>query len=204
MNRIGELIKTITPKRLIISLVGGFIVGVGVMMLSVSGLGADAPTVFREGVFKTFGVSQGTVNIIMGVIMAAATYVMDYKQLGIGTIANIFTMSCGMDLCKSVISGFEINAYLLLALGLVVIAIGVGMQVAAKLGASYYDAFCLAGGKMIRKNYSIFRYPIDAICLIVGYLLKGTIGIGTIICLLFIGPIIDLGIKIFGIIFKDL
>lgn len=57
MNRIEELIKTITPKRLIISLVGGFIVGVGVMMLSVSELGADAPTVFREGVFKTFGIS---------------------------------------------------------------------------------------------------------------------------------------------------
>lgn len=205
MNKIKDLINNITLKRVIVSAIGGYIVGIGVLLLAVTGLGADAPTVFREGVYRTFHISEGNVNILLGVIMVVITFMIDHKQLGAGTIINIFTSSWGMDTVRHLLGETTpINKYVLFIIGIVVIAIGVGMSVAAKLGASYYDAFCIMGGKLIGKSYAYFRYPVDLLMLAGGFFLHGTIGVGTIICLLFLGPIIDLGITVFGKLLKDL
>ncbi|MDF9824958.1 putative membrane protein YczE [Breznakia sp. PF5-3] len=184
-------------KKVLFLSMGAIILGIGIGLAIVSGHGGDAISVFSEGLSETFKVTIGTASIGFYILFMIPMLVIDRKQFGIGTIVSPFICAITLDLFLTYVS-FEmttIETVLCMAIGIVLIGIGIGIYVSVELGRSSYDAIILAISKKLGKPLWIIKSSGDLILCIFGYMLGGTLGLGPVCAVIFIGPILEMTLK---------
>jgi len=184
-------------------LVGLVAFGIGVALMVESGLGLSPWEVLHQGISVRTGIPIGTVSIMLGVVVLLL-WIPIGERPGIGTVANIaligsttnVTLGILPDLGPFTFEGAE-PADLLARAGLVlggilVIGVGSGFYLGADLGPGPRDG--LMTGLHRRYGWSIrrVRTALEIGVLVVGFLLGGTIGIGTILFAVLIGPLVQL------------
>ncbi len=87
----------------------------------------------------------------------------------------------------------------MLAAAIVVIGIASGMYISSGLGAGPRDSFMLALTEITRLPVHVNRWMIEVVVVIVGIILGGSFGVGTIIFALLVGPSVGVGFRIFGL-----
>lgn len=102
-------------------------------------------------------------------------------------------ISLGMIIVPEVHSLPIKSVYLILGILLLVLAIGLGSQ--CDTGKNPYDSLLFELSDQFQLSYSKVRTGFDALMLIIGYVLGGSFGIGTILCILFIGTLANSLIK---------
>jgi uncharacterized membrane protein YczE len=121
------------------------------------------------------------------------------ERPGIGTLLNVLFIGTSTNaglLVLPAASGLPLQLLELVA-GIVVIAIGSGLYLAADLGPGPRDG--LMTGLHHRFGWSIrrARTAIELTVLVAGYLLGGTIGLGTVLFALGIGPLVQVSLSVF-------
>lgn len=184
-------------------LVGLVAFGIGVALMVASGLGLSPWEVLHQGISVRTGIPIGTVSIMLGVVVLLL-WIPIGERPGIGTVANIaligsttnVTLGILPDLGPFTFEGTE-PADLLARAGFVlggilVIGVGSGFYLGADLGPGPRDG--LMTGLHRRYGWSIrrVRTALEIGVLVVGFLLGGTIGIGTILFAVLIGPLVQL------------
>lgn len=173
-------------------ILGTVIFGLGIALVARSRLGLDPWSVLHEGVGEQVGLALGTVDIILsGLILA--TWIPLRQLPGIGTIAASLLIGTSTNLAMDAI-GTPVDMlarFVFLLAGSMLIAIGSGLYLAADLGPGARDG--LMTGLHQRTGWSIrsVRIGIELSVLIIGYLLGGTVGIGTVIYAVAIGPMVQ-------------
>ncbi len=172
--------------QLLAGLVG---MGVTAAMLVLAGLGLDPWDVLHQGLSRTFGLAIGTWAVLVGVLVLFAWWPLRQRP-GAGTVANAVIVGLVMDLVLSTFhSPHAIWARIaLLVFGVIGNGIATGVYIGAGLGPGPRDGLStgIAGrGRSMR----VVRTGIETTVLVVGYLLGGTVGIGTLLFALAIGPI---------------
>ncbi len=170
-------------------LLGLALYGVSASMLVLSGLGLDPWDVFHQGLSQRIGLGIGTWTNIVGAIVLLC-WIPLRQRPGIGTILNVALVGTVMDL---VLGTFDQPHDLaprvaLLAVGIVLNAIATGAYIGAGLVAGPRDGLTTglaARGLSIR----VVRTSIELLVLAVGWLLGGTVGIGTLAYALAMGPL---------------
>lgn len=163
--------------------------GVTASMLVLARLGLDPWDVLHQGLARTFGLAIGTWAIIVSLLVLAAWWPLRQRP-GIGTAANAVVVGLVMDVVLALVhSPHATSARVALLIGAVVgNGLATGFYIGAGLGPGPRDGLSVglaAGGRSMR----VVRTSVEATVLGVGFLLGGTVGLGTLLYALAIGPI---------------
>jgi uncharacterized membrane protein YczE len=179
-------------------LVGLVLFGIGIAFMAAAGLGLGPWEAFHQGIARITGLSLGTVSIVVGIPILALWWPIGERP-GIGTIANVVVIGAATNLALAVLPVPVIVVVQLAYMlgGVVLIGLASGLYLAADLGAGPRDG--LMTGLHHRFGWSIrrARTAIEVTVLILGWLLGGTIGLGTLVFALGIGPLVQVFLGIF-------
>ena len=166
--------------------------GLGLALMVVADLGLSPWDVLHQGISRQTGIPIGTVVIITG-FAVLLLWIPLKERIGIGTIANAVVIGLVLDAALLVLPETLNNLmlrWLALLLGVVIVAIGSGFYIGAGLGPGPRDGLMTGLG---RRGISIAwaRAGIEITALVVGWLLGGTVGIGTVIFAFGMGPLVQ-------------
>lgn len=192
-----------TIKKLLLFLLGMSIIQFGVALFLRMNIGSDPFTVFTQGLANTLNnlvmnVTTGTANRIILVVLFSIILLLNKNHIKIGTIICVIGVGPIIDLGIRVVSVLPVESYsyllkmFLIALGCFIIAIGFSILSATKVGVSPNDIIPFIIKERINCEYRWIRICMDAFLLIGGFMLGGTVGVGTIIAMATTGPFIQL------------
>ena len=192
-----------TIKKLLLFLLGMSIIQFGVALFLRMNIGSDPFTVFTQGLANTLNnlgmnVTTGTANRIILVVLFSIILLLNNNHIKIGTIICVIGVGPIIDLGVRVVSVLPVESYsyllkmFLIALGCFIIAIGFSILSATKVGVSPNDIIPFIIKERINCEYRWIRICMDAFLLIGGFMLGGTVGVGTIIAMATTGPFIQL------------
>jgi uncharacterized membrane protein YczE len=175
--------------RLVQFFVGLGCVGLGVALMVDAGVGLSPWDVLHQGLGEQLGVAIGTVSICLGFVIFL-TWIPLKQRVGVGTVINVFAI------------GFFINQFLRIDFhphgweryavciaGDVIISAGGGIYIGAGLGTGPRDGVMTG---LVDRGYPLrtVRTLIELAVLIAGWLLGGTVGFGTVLFAVTVGPIL--------------
>ncbi|EOU9529950.1 YitT family protein [Cronobacter dublinensis] len=180
-------------RRLLQLYVGLALYGVSTAMFVRSNLGTDPWNVFHLGLARLLSLNIGVVIIGVGVLVLLLWVPLRQKP-GLGTISNVIMIGLAADAALAVLpapSSLAVRSGLLVA-AVVVNSLATGMYIGAGFGAGPRDG--LMTGINARTGWSVrsVRTAIEVSVLLAGWAMGGTLGIGTVVYALTIGPLIQL------------
>lgn len=190
MAQIGNL--RYRPARRLTQLYAGLVLyGLSMALMIRSGLGLDPWDVFHQGLSERTGLSFGTVTIAVGALVLLL-WIPLRQRPGIGTVSNVVVIGLVVDATLLLLPEdlpFAARAALL-ATGIVANGAATGLYIGARLGPGPRDGL-MTGFVARRPRFSIrlVRTTIEVTVLALGWLLGGTVGVGTVAYALAIGPL---------------
>jgi uncharacterized membrane protein YczE len=180
------------PARRLTQLYAGLILYGASMALQIrASLGLDPWDVFHQGVSDRTGLSFGTVVIITGALVLLA-WVPLRQRPGLGTVSNVFVIGFAVDAALALIPDATwLPAQLtMLASGVVLNALAGAMYIGAGLGPGPRDGLMTGLVRVTGRSVGLIRTSIELSVLVVGFALGGTVGLGTVVYALSIGPLL--------------
>ncbi|MGV0852935.1 membrane protein YczE [Mycolicibacterium phlei] len=178
-------------------LVGLTCYGFSMAMMVRAGLGLDPWDVFHQGLSLRTGMTIGVASAVVGVAVLLA-WIPLRNRPGIGTVANVIVIAITVDLGMWLLAAPEaLWARIAMLIGAIVLnAFATVLYVGAGLGPGPRDG--LMTGLVVRTGLSVrlVRTAIEATVLVVGWLLGGTVGVGTVLYAFGIGPLVQLFVRI--------
>jgi len=172
--------------------------GISSSLLVLAGLGLDPWDVFHQGLSRTFGLAIGTWAIIVGVVVLLL-WIPLRQRPGIGTVSNVILVGLTMDVVLGHVHAPHAMAARIACLvcGVFLNGVATGMYIGAGLGPGPRDGLMIglaARGHSIR----VVRTGLELTVLLTGWLLGGTVGVGTIVYAVSIGPLAHVFIPLFA------
>lgn len=191
--------------RILILLAGLTIAHFGVTLFLMAELGSDPFNVLTQGIYRNIvlipgltGMSHGLTHMGLCFLIMLVLLIVDRTYVKIGTVICMFAGGPIIDFFSGPLSGLVSSAsplWLRLAvngLGCVILAIGMSLVIKSEIGTGPNDLVSIVISDKLKKNFGIVRVLTDIAFMGIGFLLGGTIGVGTAICALLVGPTANL------------
>lgn len=188
--------------RVAILLIGLTIAHFGVTLFLLANLGADPFNVFVQGIFRTLSqftgwsiLTQGRTHMAICFIIVVILLFVDRSYIKIGTL---LCMVCGgpiIDFFTFLLAGVHLETFsligkiIVLILGCAILAYGMTIVIQSDAGTGPNDLVAVVISDKTKKKFSIIRICTDFSFVLIGFLFRGTFGIGTIICAFLVGPV---------------
>ncbi|HEY8449785.1 MAG TPA: membrane protein [Bacillota bacterium] len=199
----------------------------GIDLQRVAGLGLMAWSVLHEGIARQTVLTFGQANIAVGIVLLAGSYALGIRPrlgtlvsmvlIGLFTDAilawNLIPGAAGQDMAAGAAAPARdaataasagasggaswLRAYGYLILGITVMGLGTGWYISADLGAGPRDSLMLGLVRRTGWQVGTVRSAMEASALLVGWLLGGSVGVGTVIGTLSIGWLIQAALHLF-------
>ena len=185
-------------KRILTSLVGLILCGVGVSMFLYSGMGVDPASVFELGLAKVFRISYGTSSALINVVILLIVFFIDKNYINISSLIAIFGIGYTADFVRKILSILiqgEPNLILklvLILIGLFIMSCGIATYIMADLGVGAIDLISEIISRKSKMQYRWVRVIGDVAFVVIGFLLRGTVGVGTVVAAFLTGPTVQL------------
>jgi uncharacterized membrane protein YczE len=189
--------RTVWP-RLPGLLAGLVLFGAAIALMARAGLGLSPWETFHQGISIRTGIPMGTVSILLGVPILLLWIPLRARP-GIGTACNIVLVGATTNLVLGLVppaTGLVAQAALF-GVALVSIALGSGLYLAADLGPGPRDGLFTALHHRTGWRIAYVRSAIELSVVTAGWLLGGTVGIGTLIFAITIGRLTEWSLGIF-------
>jgi uncharacterized membrane protein YczE len=186
------------PRRLTQLLAGLVLYGISDSMLLLAGLGLDPWDVLHQGLARRTGIPVGTWAIIVGAAVLLL-WVPLRQRPGIGTLCNVVLVGAVIDGALAVVAPphpLAVRVVVMLA-GVVLNGVATGMYIGAGLGPGPRDGL-MTGFAARGHSLRVVRTGIEVTVLAVGWLLGGTVGIGTLLYAVGIGPLAHVFVPLFS------
>ena len=195
--------------RVVILLVGLTIAHLGVTLFLLADLGADPFNVLVQGIFRTVSnvtglefITHGYTHIAMCLVIILVLVFTDRSYIRIGTV---LCMVCGGPIIDvftwmlnplfSMVDSLWVKI-IVQAIGCVILAFGMTLVIKSKAGTGPNDLVAVVISDKRRWKFGIVRIATDCVFVLVGFLLGGVVGIGTLICVFLVGPAADVFLPI--------
>jgi uncharacterized membrane protein YczE len=184
--------------RLISLIAGLFLFALAIVFQLESKLGLSPWDTLHQGIAKHTPLSFGVANICVGAVVLAAAWALGAK-VGVGTISNAVLVGAfiqGLTAIPAVdhLSNESLGVRIaLLAVSMPVIGLGSALYIGAWLGAGPRDSLMVVLTARTGSRLGIVRTAIELAALAGGFALGGTIGVGTVVFALTIGPAVEAG-----------
>jgi|TARA_B110000967_G_scaffold188799_1_gene211962 uncharacterized membrane protein YczE len=182
-------------KTLFLLCFGLIIFGWGEGLLIISTIGASPWNVFHQGLSLNLGLSVGACAFLVSLIVLLLWFFLNEK-IGIGTVLNFIIISIMIDTTIYFFKAPElwINQFLLCVVSVLMVGLGSGIYLIARLGPGPRDGLMTGLQKKTGFSIALIRAAIEVVVVLCGWLLGGTVGIGTLLYALGIGPAVALGL----------
>lgn len=186
----------------IIKLMIGFVFcAVGIVLTINANLGLSPWDVLHEGISKTTGITMGNANILVSAIVLVLNVFLG-ERLGLGTLLNMVIIGRLIDIIMlndliHMANDF-VSGILMLIIGMIILSIGCYLYIGVGLGSGARDGMMVALQKRTGRPIRVVRGSLEIGAVVIGFLLGGTIGIGTIITSIGLGYCMQFIFKIFN------
>jgi uncharacterized membrane protein YczE len=185
------------PVARAVWLVGGlFLCAVGILCFLESRLGLSPWDVLHQGIAKRTPLSFGVANEVVALVVLVVAWALG-ARVWIGTVANAALIGLFIVVLQPLHAVQELGAWPLvpriglLVAGLVAFAVGSAVYIGANLGAGPRDSLMLVGSRRSGARIGAVRASLEGSALVAGYLLGGTVGVGTLAFAALVGPSIE-------------
>lgn len=178
-------------RRLVQLYLGLVLYGVSSALMVRSQLGLDPWDVLHQGVARHTGLSLGTVAIAVGAVVLLG-WVPLRQRPGLGTVSNVVVIGLAVDAALAVLPPAERIAarVALLTSGVVLNGFATGCYIGARFGPGPRDGLMTGIVRRSGRSVRLVRTGIEITVVVAGWLLGGTVGIGTVAYALAIGPLV--------------
>jgi uncharacterized membrane protein YczE len=195
------------PKPLVLVrlIVGLYLFGLGIAFQIRATLGLAPWDVFGQGLANITGLSFGLATVLASALILLLWIPLKQKP-GLGTIFNALLIGPFIDLSLRFVPSAadwgivgQIGWYVL---GMAIIALGTGIYIGARLGPGPRDGLMTGSVKKFGKPVWIVRTVLEGGATLIGLALGGPVGLGTLLFVIGIGPMVQVSMRAFGLVDK--
>jgi uncharacterized membrane protein YczE len=188
------------PRRVVQLYIGLLAYGLAAALQVRSGLGLDPWDVFHQGLGHRMGLAIGTVLILVGAAVLLL-WIPLRQWPGFGTVSNAVLIGLALNWSLDLLPrpaplGWRIAE---MVIGIVLCGLATGAYIGASLGPGPRDGLMTGLSRRTGRSIRLVRTGIELAVLAAGWLLGGTVGVGTIAYALAIGPVAQLFLPIFTV-----
>ncbi len=187
-------------RRLVQLYTGLTLYGVSSALLVEAGLGLEPWGVLHQGLAEHTGLGIGTVSIIVGAAVLLL-WIPLRQRPGLGTVSNVFVIGLAMNAALAVVPQAHAFAVRipLMAAGIVLNGAATGLYIAARFGPGPRDGLMTGMHRRTGRSIRLIRTAIEVAVVVTGFVLGGTVGVGTLLYAVSIGPLAQLFLKVFAV-----
>lgn len=197
MNTLPSFFKPVNwnslPRDFVVIQIGFALFGLSIAILIQANLGTSPWVMLTVALADIFALTPGTLTVMIGIVVLALALLMR-ERVGWGTLGNILFIGPWVDLFLWLIPPVTNNLPLqimMLLVSILILALGSAIYIGVNAGAGPRDSLMLAVERSTPLSLGQARGGIEALVFILGWLLGGPFGIGTIVVVLLIGPAIQ-------------
>ncbi|WP_043268207.1 membrane protein [Streptomyces sp. CT34] len=192
--------RSLLPRRLVQLYLGLTLYGVSMGLMVRAGLGLEPWSVLNQGISRHTGLSIGTVTIASGALILLL-WIPLRQRPGLGTVSNVVILGLVMDATLALLP--EVHALTarvpLLAFAVVLNGTATGLYISARFGPGPRDGLMTGLHRRTGRPVRLVRTCIEVTVLAVGFALGGSVGVGTVLYALAIGPMAQFSLRRFAI-----
>jgi len=188
-------------KDFVIIQIGFLLYGLAIALIVRANLGTGTWLVLEVALANIFGIKIGTITVYMGFLILIIALVLR-EQVGWGTLGNILSIGPWLNLSLDLISTPKNNLALQIAmflLGVLIQGVATAVYISVDAGAGPRDSLMLAIQRTTGVSLRLARGAIEIVVVLIGWLLGGPLGLGTVIFALLIGPSVQWAFKLFKV-----
>ena len=196
-----DFIKRINWKSVIVRVAiyaGTLILSeLGIACYYACGLGTDPISVFVDGQHLMMKLSYGTISTINSAVLTILILIFERKHLGIGTILTVFIGGPFIDIFTNILQTAHpidtTNVYIkvaILVFGAIIFGLTTGACIGCELGIGPFSLPPIWLADLTGIDLKYTQMITDFMFLVIGWLLGGVVGIGTVVGVLSCGPIL--------------
>ncbi|MCT4357429.1 hypothetical protein M5362_30450 [Streptomyces sp. Je 1-79] len=196
----GRLTGRHMTRRLAQLYIGLALYGISSALLVRGGLGLEPWGVLHQGLAEKTGLTIGVVSIIVGAAVLLL-WIPIRQRPGLGTVSNVFVIGVAMDGTLALVpeAGGWAARIALLVLGIVLNGAATGLYIAARFGPGPRDGLMTGLHRLTGRSIRLVRTAIEVAVVATGFLLGGSVGVGTVLYALSIGPLAQFFLRRFAI-----
>jgi uncharacterized membrane protein YczE len=178
------------PRRLIQLFVGLWLYGASLALMVRGDLGLAPWDVLHSGVIQHVPITLGQAVIVLSFVVLLLWIPLREKP-GVGTIANAFIVGLSADVTLAVLErpdGLAARVALMVA-GIVLCGFATAFYIGAQLGRGPRDGLMTGLHRRTGLSIRLVRTALEVAVVVTGLLLGGTLGLGTVVFALTIGPV---------------
>lgn len=198
----GHLLSTQSRlgRRLIQLYTGLALYGASSALLVEAGLGLEPWNVLHQGLAELTGLTIGVVSIIVGAAVLLL-WIPLRQRPGLGTVSNVFVVGLAMDGTLALVPevhSLAVRIPLLLA-GILLNGVATGLYISARFGPGPRDGLMTGLHRHTGRSIRLMRTAIEVAVVATGFALGGTVGIGTVLYAVSIGPLAQFFLRMFDV-----
>lgn len=204
MSTQGHLLQRLTQghriRRLSQLYIGLALYGASSALLVEAGLGLEPWNVLHQGIAERTGLTIGVVSIVVGAAVLLL-WIPLRQRPGLGTVSNVFVVGIAMDGTLALLPeahSLAVRIPLLLA-GILLNGLATGLYIAARFGPGPRDGLMTGLHRRTGRSIRLMRTAVEIAVVVTGFALGGTVGIGTLLYALSIGPLVQLFLRVFAV-----
>lgn len=183
--------RTHLTRRLVQLYVGLVLYGLSMAMFVESTVGVMPWDVFHQGVADRTPLTMGMVTILTGAVVLALWWPLRVRP-GLGTVSNVILIGIAFDVAHVLLPTPEAMPVRIafLVTGVVLNGVATAAYIGARFGPGPRDGLMTGLAARTGRSVRLVRTSIEVVVLAIGWLLGGTVGVGTVVYALAIGPLV--------------
>ncbi|MFH8974208.1 YitT family protein [Streptomyces sp. NPDC017890] len=188
------------PRRLT-QLYGGLVLyGASSALLVRSGLGLEPWNVLHQGLAERTGLPMGVVLTLLGAAILLL-WIPLRQRPGLGTVSNVLVIGAAMDATLAVVPdahGWTPRIAMMVA-GIILNGAATGLYIAARFGPGPRDGLMTGLNRRTGLSVRLVRTAVEITVVVTGFALGGTVGVGTLLYAVSIGPLAQVFLRVFAV-----
>ena len=179
-------------RRLVQLYIGLVLYGISMALMYEATLGLDSWDVFHQGLAERTGISFGQITMIVGAAVLLAWIPMRQRP-GLGTLSNVVVIGLAVDAGIGALptpAPLAVRVAFLVA-GIILCGFATGCYIGADFGPGPRDGLMTGLVRRTGRSIRLTRTLIELTVLALGWLLGGTVGVGTVLYAVTIGPLVQ-------------
>ena len=184
-------------KKIVLSVLGGALIGIGAGTILYAGIGGDTITVFQDGLHALLNISYGQASRIYNVVFVVLALIFARKYSGAGTVISALVIGFLIDISNSLwlltkLNNGFVSGLIIFLIGLTIYASGIALLIRCDAGMNCLDALLYKLMDVTGLKYKYLRIAADVLLTVTGCMMGGVFGIGTVIAVFLTGPLVEL------------
>ncbi|WP_234346098.1 YczE/YyaS/YitT family protein [Streptomyces sp. NRRL F-5755] len=186
------------PRRLVHLYTGLVLYGLSMGLQLRAGLGLEPWSVLNQGISRHTGLSIGTVTIVSGALILLL-WIPLRQRPGLGTVSNVVILGLVMDATLALVPDISALAVRipLLVTAILLNGMATGLYISARFGPGPRDGLMTGLHHRTGRPLRLVRTCIEITVLAAGFALGGSVGVGTVLYALAIGPLAQFSLRFF-------